>query len=321
MNWNSWNLLSRCLQALSYQTFRDFEVIIADNNSKSEGFEPFVFNIPKISLVKFKINYGFAEANNRLIKMVKHAEWVLLLNPDAFPEPDWLEQLVAASILYPEYACFASRLIKYNNDLLLDGEGDSYHISGLAWRKGYGTPVASSTCKSPKEVFSACAAAAMYKNESLIKVGGFDSTFFCYFEDVDLGFRLRLAGYRCLYVPMATVKHVGSAITGGRNSDFAVYYGHRNAVWTYFKNMPGILLWSSLPFHIIQNLISVAWYISKGQDSIIFKSKFDAFKNLGRVWKLRKKIQRNSQVSALDILRTIDIGLIPRIYEKFRNRN
>ena len=80
-------------------------------------------------------------------------------------------------------------------------------------------------------------------------MGGFDEDYFSYHEDVDLGFRLRLRGLSCMLVPQAIVHHVGSASTGKR-SDFSVYYGHRNLVWTYFKDMPStvILVISSIAY-------------------------------------------------------------------------
>jgi GT2 family glycosyltransferase len=83
----------------------------------------------------------------------------------------------------------------------------------------------------------------LYRRSALIELGGFDEDYFCYVEDVDLGFRLRLAGHQCLYIPSSIVHHVGSGSTGGKNSDFAVYHGHRNLVWTYVKDMPGFLFW------------------------------------------------------------------------------
>jgi GT2 family glycosyltransferase len=122
----------------------------------------------------------------------------------------------------------------------LDGAGDEYHVSGLAWRRFY-NHLANGYGLKPEEVFGACAAAAMYRREDFLKIGGFDEDYFSYFEDVDLSFRLRLAGGRCLYVPDAIVHHVGSASTG-KLSDFVVYYGHRNLVWTFFKDMPGTLV-------------------------------------------------------------------------------
>ena len=104
----------------------------------------------------------------------------------------------------PEYSFFASKLISADNPRVLDGAGDNYHVSGLVWRRGHGN-TAQGEMNAPREVFAPCAAAALYRRSALIDVGGFDEDFFCYVEDVDLGFRLRLAGHRCLYVPQAVV--------------------------------------------------------------------------------------------------------------------
>jgi len=96
------------------------------------------------------------------------------------------------------------------------------------------------------ETFSPCAAAALYRASALREAGPFDADYFCYSEDVDLGFRLRLLGYTCWYAPDSVAHHVGSAITGGR-SDFTMYHGVRNGIWTYVKDMPGVLAWLCLP--------------------------------------------------------------------------
>ena len=133
-------------------------------------------------------------------------QWLALLNADAFPEPDWLERLLEAAETIPN-AFFASRQIQANSTELLDGEGDVYHISGLAWRRNYGLPVLEKF--DTEEIFSSCAAAALYPRQAFLDAGGFDEDYFSYHEDVDLGFRLRLKGLRCFYVPKAVVYHVG----------------------------------------------------------------------------------------------------------------
>jgi GT2 family glycosyltransferase len=79
--------------------------------------------------------------------------------------------------------------------------------------------------------------------------GGFDERFFCYCEDVDLGYRLRLAGERVMILPDAVVAHVGGGSSGPR-SKFATYHGARNRVWTYMKNTPPLLFWLTLPLHV-----------------------------------------------------------------------
>ena len=152
-----------------------------------------------------------------------------LLNPDAFPEPDWLEALLVAAESNPGFDVFDSKLVNAGNPTVLDGAGDAYHLSGLAWRMGHGSPVPTSG-EYEREVFSPCAAAALYRRSALSETGGFDEEYFCYVEDVDLGFRLRLAGHNAMYVLDAGVHHVGSATTGGRHSDFAVIMG--TAIWS-----------------------------------------------------------------------------------------
>ena len=167
------------------------------------------------------------------------SEWIALLNPDAFVEPHWLEAFLSAARDYPAFDVFGSKLVDAADPAVLDGAGDVCHVSGMVWRMGHGQP-----CRlfrrQVREVFSPCAAAALYRRSALLEVGCFDEDFFCYVEDMDLGFRLRRAGHRCLYVPSSVAHHVGSG-TGGQHSDFAVYQGHRNLVWTYVKDMPGML--------------------------------------------------------------------------------
>ena len=148
---------------------------------------------------------------------------------------------------------------------------------------------------------------------------GFDEDFFCYFEDVDLGFRLRLAGHRCLLVPDAVVYHVGSATTGGQHGDFAVYHGHRNLVWTYVKNMPGALFWLLLPAHIALNLVTIVWFSLRGQGAVILKAKRDALCGLPRMWKKRRDIQKYRTASAVEIWKALDKSFWPCL-SQFRRR-
>ena len=139
-----------------------------------------------------------------------------------------------------------------------------------------------------------------------MSVGGFDDDYLCYFEDVDLGFRLRLFGHRCLLVPDAVVYHVGAAASGGQNSDFAVYHGHRNLVWTYVKNMPGAIFWPLLPLHIGLNLITIAWFVLRGQGAVILRAKRDALRGIPRMWRKRCEIRKHRVVSGSEIWKALD---------------
>ena len=232
INWNSSAMLQRCLESVIDQEDVQPEIFVLDNGSVNAIPEQFCATFPAVHFYKSDKNMGFAAGNNYLFQKTEGFAWIALVNPDAYPEPQWLKKMITAAAANPDFSCFASRLVHDTNRELLDGDGDLLHISGLAWRQGKGLPVWRGAVGT-REIFSPCAAAALYKREALEAVEGFDEDFFCYFEDVDLGFRMRLAGFRCLLIPEAVVYHTGSATTGGRHSDFAVYHGHRNMVWTY----------------------------------------------------------------------------------------
>ncbi len=279
------------------------------DNGSTDGSTEGADLMPGVMVRHLGANLGFAGANNRALEACD-TEFVALLNPDAFPEPDWLARLVDAALSHPTVAAFGSRQMVHGISGMLDGIGDVYHLSGLVWRAGHGSFQRDSN-NIAKEFFSPCAAAALYRRQALVDVGGFDEDYFCYVEDVDLGFRLRLAGHKAMYVPDAVVYHVGSATTGGQHSDFSVYHGHRNLVWTFVKNMPGALFWLLLPMHVLLNLVTVVWFMARGQGRVILRAKWDAIKGLPHVWAKRKKIQASRVASVRDIWRVLDKRLIP----------
>lgn len=306
--WNSSLHLAKCLKQLHDQTVRPRRVVIVDNASRDRSCDQIFAQFPEVEHIRLDQNIGFAAANNLAVRRADDCEWIALLNPDAFPEPGWLAALMDAAARHPEYQVFASRQLLAFRPGRLDGAGDAYHVSGLAWRRGYDS-VQVGTYVNAEEVFSACAAAALYNRNAFEAVGGFDEDFFCYIEDVDLGFRLKSAGYRCLYVPNAVVHHVGSA-TVNKDGDFAIYHAHRNSVWTYVKNMPGLLFWIYLPQHIAANGYIIARCALKGRRywRIILKTKWDAIKGLPRMWRKRKEIQARRVVGAWEMRKMMAKG-------------
>jgi len=317
VTWNSATYLPHCLESLSLQTFKDFEVIVVDNGSTDGTLDDLESRWSEVTMQVLRLgeNKGFAAANNLGARLAR-GQWLALLNPDAFPAPEWLEQLLHAAESHPQ-ACFASRQVQAGAPHLLDGEGDAYHVSGLTWRRGYGLPV----CEKAEleEVFSPCAAAALYPCQAFLEVGGFDEEYFAYQEDVDLGFRLRLQGRPCYYVPGAVVQHVGSASTGKRSA-FVIYHGHRNLVWTYFKDMPPALFWTFLPLHLVMNLYSLVSFTLRGQGRAIWRAKREALLGLGAMLRKRKEIQRQRRVSAKEVYRLMEHDWLARLKVRQQRR-
>lgn len=308
VNWNSGEMLARCLERLAEQTRPPDSVMIVDNASTDDSLAHAGKPADNVTLLQMQTNLGFAAGNNRALAQCD-TEFAALLNPDVFPENDWLEQMLAAARTHPEAAAFGSRQLCNENPEILDGIGDIYHASGLAWRDRYGERQREQDLV-PREIFSPCAAAALYRLRALRDAGGFDEDFFCYLEDVDLGFRLRLAGYKALYVPSAVVHHAGSASTGGQWSDFAVYHGYRNPVWVFVKNMPGALFWILLPLHIVFNLASfpasVFLFPERNRGKLLLRAKTDALKGLPQMWSKRRRIQAGRTATVFNIWKVLD---------------
>ena len=307
VNWNSQDMLDRALEALARQTRAPHRVVVVDNASKHFRVAPMAPANTQYERLSF--NSGFAQGNNIAVKLLGDCDWIALVNPDAFLAPDWIERMLEAASTEVDYAFFAGKTLIEGDPSLLDGAGDIYHISGITWRRGYRQPDVNAAERI--EVFGPCAATAMYARDAFEVVGGFDEDFFCYVEDVDLAFRLRLAGYRCLFVPDAVALHVGSGTTGGQHSPFSVYHGHRNLVWAFVKNMPGGWFWLFLPLHLAMNVAACALFTWRGQARTIAKAKRDALRGLPLMWRKRVSVQQGRVARATDLLRVMSMALLP----------
>jgi GT2 family glycosyltransferase len=296
---NSRRHLARLKSSLELQTEQDFDLIVWDNASSTTE-KPTALDIPAGARLELcDDNLGFAGANNRAAAL-SDAPLVVLLNPDAFPNPDWLAALIQAAHIYPDAGAIGSTQYAAETLDRYDGLGDGYHVFGLPWRGAYGW-----SCKSvyPRlgSPFSACAAAAAYPREAWLDAEGFDESFFCFCEDVDLGFRLRLRGWRIIQWPGAVVHHVGGASTG-RRSAFSTFYGTRNRIWTFVKNMPGWTLWLFLPAHVALNIVLLCVAFVRGTSGPMLRGMGAAFAGLPQQWRARMHVQSRRRASVFAVL-------------------
>jgi N-acetylglucosaminyl-diphospho-decaprenol L-rhamnosyltransferase len=297
----SGKFLQLCLDALAAQTFTDFECVVADNASTDGSMEALRLPDHRFWVQAMGANLGFAVANNRAFND-SQAEFLVTLNADAAPEPMWLQELVAAAQRWPKAASVGSTQVDLRDPSRLDGVGDMCHVAGVAWRARLGWPVAAIPPEG--EVFGACAAAALYRREAFEKQGGFHEPYFCYCEDVDLAYRLRLAGWIIVQAPKAVVRHAGSGISG-RTSDFTLFHGHRNRVWTYLRCTPGAWVWLLMPYHLAFNLWLAVGARKFGGTGTIFRAYAAAVRGLPQIFAERRLIQASRRVSAKEVFRVM----------------
>lgn len=283
VNYNGARFLKDCLDSLHAQTISDFEIVIVDNNSLDRSVRIITEAYPDVVLIRNKANLGFAAGTNQGIR-VAQGEYILTLNNDTRVEPSFLEEIVGPMDDDLRVCICASKM------LLPDGRINSTGLcisrSGAAWNRGM-FERDSGQYAQQEEVFGASAGAALYRKTMLDEIGLFDEDFFMYMEDVDLSFRARLAGWKCLFVPTAVVYHHHGG-TAEYGSDMAVYYGNRNIIWMVVKNYPTGFLITSLPWIIGRTIGVIGYYALKGQVRVIVSSKINAMRGLNLSVRKRK---------------------------------
>lgn len=295
--YRSGDTLPRCLAALRAQSFGDFEIVLADNSPEDASARTSADADPAIRYLDNGGNVGFAAGNNRAAE-VATGGWLALLNPDAFPEPDWLASLVAAAERRPGVRCFTSLQLDDADPNCLDGAGDVMTAAGVGYRGGYRSP--RSATPPEGEVFSPCGAAMLIDRALFLDLGGFDERFFCYCEDLDLGWRLRLRGEPVVFVPEAVVRHVGGASSEGSRSAFALRHGARNRLWTFVKNTPPLLLLATAPLHLAATLGLAAVAVLRREPATL-GGLVEGLAGLPRLLRDRAASKRNRRRSSLQV--------------------
>ena len=292
LNWNGRAWLESCLAALLAQNLAQSEVVVVDNGS-SDGSAEFVRrHFPTARVLALDRNVGFAAGNNAGARG-STAEYLVFLNNDTRVRPGWLTALLDTADADPATGLVTSQVVYLDRPEIIDSAGDGYLRCGGAFKYWHGQPAR--TAPQSREVFGACGAAFLIRRSVFESLGGFDEDFFMVYEDVDLSFRARLLGARCLYAAGAVVEHAGSASLG-RVSRPAVFYGQRNLEWTWVKNMPTRLLWRTAPAHLLYDLAGALGYARQGQFVLWCRAKLAAMRGLPRILRQRRAVQSAATV-------------------------
>ncbi|EAP90047.1 glycosyl transferase family protein [Oceanicaulis sp. HTCC2633] len=288
------------IAGLERQTVRPCSIHVLENGSPSEARINAGMVGAAAELVESEANLGFAAGNNFLARRTE-AQWLFLLNPDAYPEPDLIAQLQAAITRYPGVRLFGCTQLADGAPGVLDGAGDVYHMTGLPYRSGYGAHI---DPPPDGEVFGPCGAALLIRRDLFKALSGFDEDYFCYVEDVDLAYRARLLGERCIQLNKARVRHVGYA-SSGRRSAFASYHGVRNRLWTFLKNTPWPLLVLLTPVHAGVTVLLWLSAARFGQFTLFGRAIRDSLAAWPTLMAKRRAVQSQRRASALSIARAM----------------
>ncbi|MBQ2665482.1 glycosyltransferase family 2 protein [Methanobrevibacter sp.] len=262
-NYNGERFLKTYFESLNRDSECIGEVIIVDNGStdnSKEYIKSRSFDFP-VRLIENKENVGFSPAVNQGINEAQY-EYIFSLNNDTEVKKGSIKALVDLISSDDRIFSLQAKMLQYDNKELIDDVGDEYNL--LAWTKKTGENHNSDEYIEVREIFSACAGAAMYKKSLLEEIGMFDDNFFAYMEDVDLAVRSKINGYMNLLCPQAVVYHIGSATSGSRHNDFKVRLAARNNVWVVYKNIPIPMKIVNFIFLFLGFLIKYLFFLKKG---------------------------------------------------------
>jgi GT2 family glycosyltransferase len=249
VNWNSCDDLAACLASLEGQSYRDVEVIVVDNGSTDGSVEMVRNRFSQFTLLPQASNLGFAEACNIGIA-ASSGPWVALLNNDAIADPRWAERLmVAAEGAHESCGMLQSLMLFMSQPPKVNSTGIVLTRIGGGKDRGEGDEPPSAGAE-VEPIFCPCGGAAAYRRSMLeavkLSTGYLDAEHFCYYEDLDLGWRARLQGYEAIYVPDSLVHHKYHGSTSRRSSEWHTQVTVTNRVRTLLKNASGPFLLTTL---------------------------------------------------------------------------
>lgn len=296
-NYNGVKDLEICFCSLDKQTYKDYNVILVDNGSSDNSVEFTKKTYPRHQIVSLDKNYGFAKAINAGLEFaitINKSQYIVLLNNDVELTEDFLAKGIETFEKVNDASFIAVKMLNYFNRDIIDDCGDFIKANGGSpFARGHGDKDTGQYDK-PEFIFGACAGAAFYKKEVFNKIGLFDEDYFAYLEDLDLSFRLQIAGYKCYYNPDIVCYHKRGE-TSKKISGFNIRLSEKNLIALRLKNYP---LWIYLKYTPLFFLARVVRYYKfiKYHPPVIFRSAVKGYlrglleipKSIRKRWKIQK---------------------------------
>lgn len=316
VNWNGERFLKDCLESLRGQTYKNFKIILVDNGSGDDSVRFVKENFPEIEIIQLEKNTGFAYPNNLGIQKAfvdENIKYIITLNNDTKVDPKYIEEMVSCANSQLAVGSVQPKVINFFEPDIIDSTGILIYFDASAIDRGR-KEKDEGQYEKVEEIFGASASAALYVREALEKVkiledNYFDADYFAYYEDVDLAWRLRLAGYKSFYAPRAMVHHIHSA-TGKNYSPFKAFHVHRNHYFNILKNLPLKFMPKALLYQPVRYLLLISSLLRKKGPSaklVENEEKVSVVKIVWRSWKAviinmpktiqkRRLIQKNKTV-------------------------
>jgi GT2 family glycosyltransferase len=302
--WNGRDQLKMVLSSLREQAFQDFDVTVIDNGSTDGTASYLTEEWPEVRVVPLPENVGFAAAANRGIERTT-GEHIAFLNDDMEMDAEWVGELAAELDRDPGLGMVTSKVMYDHDRTLIYQAGHEYYTYGLCATRGANEVDAGQyDLRLPSA--AGTGAGSMYRRAAIERAGGFDEDYFMYCEDVDLGLRVLLAGYRGLYLPEPVAYHVAGAKTG-KTPEMPRRMLYRNQLITLVKDVPRSILWSALPKALMYLHHQYKAERANGSPEVALKAYGEFLRTLPRTLRKRRRVLARSEISTAELRSTMRV--------------
>lgn len=297
LNYNGEKYLETCLSSLEMTSYPDFSITLIDNNSTDDSLSLVRSTFPRVAVIENFSNLGFGQAYDQAIRASKN-EFIVLLNNDTQVDPNWLHPLVAALQADEKLAAVSAKLLFLEHPWVINHAGGGMNCLGLGYDQRIFDPDDQDDAGT-EEVFFPTGAACLMRKSVYAGVNGFDPSFFMYHEDVDLGWRLQLSGYRVCSVSESRVYHAfGGSSLHSSGMSFRNNLGYRHALRSLIKNYEMKNLVRTLPLLLVLGLRSF-W---RDRSILFFRCLAWNFVSLPSTLRQRRAIQKSRVQSDAQVM-------------------
>ncbi|MCC7015261.1 MAG: glycosyltransferase family 2 protein [Planctomycetes bacterium] len=323
-NFNGREHLPPCLSALFAQTRELDEVLVVDNASSDESRALVERDFPRARWIQLATNDGPCRARNEGLAAARN-EWVLLVDNDAVLEPDVLEKLERAALDHPRAVALQPRSLVASDPSLVHYDGGALHYCGLFSLRNFFQPRSSAVGAGVIEAQGVVSVALLVRRSVLLDFEGFDPTYFILFEDLDLSMRLRMAGHQLLSVEDALCLHRGGTpgISYRERIDYPerrAFLHSRNRCVHLVKNHSLASLVLGAPGIALYELVWLAFTVRSGTFGAYWRGKWAFVRDLGRLSKVRAKVQMRRRVRDRELLVGGPLTIAPQLKQGGANQ-
>jgi GT2 family glycosyltransferase len=315
VNYKNYIYLHECLISLRRTTYANKEIIVVDNESNTCNLNQIQNEFTEVKFYAIKENLNFSEGNNFGLARAK-GELVVLLNFDTVVDKHWLEPLVREATIEPR-GFYQPKIFLLEKADTVNSLGNTIHVLGFAFPKEIGKTISQvSLPEAKKEVFYCSGSCVLCSRQILNQLGGLDSNYWTYYEDVNLGWKGRLFGYPSYVVPDSTIYHKWGGIYGQLLSYEKLYLLERGRLSSIARNFTCRSILLLLPAVIILDIFLIFYFIPKGLANAKIQATLDFFRSIKLIANERKEIQAKRIITDKEIAKHMSTKIEHPYFEK-----